>query len=63
MKKQVPIYEKASDTNKSLKVILYFNAEEVANVQKILKEEKLDRDNNIILIDARSDNKPSGSKA
>jgi len=63
LKKQVPIYEKASDTNKSLKVILYFTAEELDKVQKILKEEKLDEDNNIILIDARSDNKPSGSKA
>ena len=63
LKKQVPIYEKASDTNKSLKVILYSSAEEVTKVQKIIKEEKLEGDNNIILIDARSDNKPSGSKA
>lgn len=60
---QVEIYEKASDTIKSLKVILYFSSEELDKVQNILKELKIDKNDSIILVDARSDNKPSASKA
>ena len=63
LENQVPIYEKASDTNKSLKVILYFTFKELAKVQSVLEELKLDKNKNIILVDARSDNKPSASKA
>jgi len=61
--KQVSIYEKASDAKKSLKVIVYFSDEEFDRVEAILKDLCLENDKNIILIDARSDNKPSGSKA
>jgi hypothetical protein len=60
---QTAIYEKAHDTNKSIKVILYFTEEELARVQRILKALQLSDDRNIVLIDARSDNKPSASKA
>jgi hypothetical protein len=49
---QVEIYEKAHSTDSSIKVILYFNAEELTKVNKILKELKLDQDKNIVLIDA-----------
>jgi hypothetical protein len=49
---QVEIYEKAHSTDSSIKVILYFNADEFTKVNKILKELKLDQDKNIILIDA-----------
>jgi hypothetical protein len=61
--KQVSIYEKASGTSKSLKVIMYFSEEELDRVRAILKDLGIEKDKNIILIDARSDNKPSGSKA
>ena len=61
--RQVSIYEKASDTKKSLKVIVYFSEKEFERVQEILKDLGRDKDKNIILIDARSDNKPSGSMA
>ena len=61
--RQVPIYEKASDKKKSLKVIVYFNEKEFERVQEILKDLGRDKDKNIILIDARMDNKPSASKA
>lgn len=50
--KQVEIYEKANSTKSSIKVILYFSPTEFKKVQKILKELKLEKDENIILIDA-----------
>lgn len=61
--KQLEIYRKASDAEFGFKVIIYFSKEELIRVQKILKELKMEKDQNIILIDARLDNKPSGSKA
>lgn len=63
LEKQVGIYEKANKTKKSLKVIFYFSAEEKIKVETILKELKLQKDDSIILIDARNDNKPSASNA
>lgn len=61
--KQVGIYEKASDTKKSLKVICYFSEKELDRVIDILNDLGLKSEKNIILIDARMDNKPSASKA
>lgn len=61
--KQVPIYEKASDTDKSIKVILYFSDSEFERVNKILGELGLDGNKDIILIDGSWENKPSGSIA
>jgi hypothetical protein len=63
LQKQAEIYMKASDAANSLKGILFFTREEGLKVAKILNELKLANDESIILIDARSDNKPSGSKA
>lgn len=63
LENQVKVYEKASQTNKSVKVILYFDALEYTKVTTILKDLKLDTDESIILIDAGRDNKPSASKA
>ena len=63
LQKQVAIYEKASDTEQSLKVIIYFSARELARVGKILRELGLRDKSDIILIDACADNKPSASKA
>ncbi len=50
--KQVEIYEKANNTQKSIKVILYFDNSELRKVLKTLKELKLDNKPNIIIIDA-----------
>jgi hypothetical protein len=61
--KQVEIYKAASDAKSSLKVILFFTAEEQVKVNRILKKLGIDGRPGIFLIDARSDNKPSGSKA
>lgn len=63
LEKQVAIYEKANETEKSLKVIVYFTSSEYGKVRRILEELKLENDPNIILIDARDDNKPSASRA
>lgn len=63
LERQVPIYERANDTEKSLKVICYFSSAELDKVQGILQELKLEGRPDIILIDARADNKPSASVA
>lgn len=60
LENQVKIYEKASNTKKSIKVIMFFDLVEKNNTEKILRELKLDKDESIILIDAIG-NKPSAS--
>jgi hypothetical protein len=63
LEKQLEIYQKASDTKVGFKVIIYFTAGELAKVERILKDLDLVGDDHVYLIDARNDNKPSGSKA
>lgn len=63
LEKQVPIYQAASDAKNAIKVIIYFNVAELRKVNAILKKLKLEDHEDIVLIDARDDNKPSGSKA
>jgi hypothetical protein len=60
---QTEIYEKASDASQSIKVIVYFTKTELDRVLSILDRLKLNGKENIVLVDARDDNKPSGSKA
>jgi len=60
---QLAIYALASDANAGFKVIIFFTEEEHIRVLRILKELRMDKDSNIILIDACSENKPSASKA
>ncbi len=59
--KQVAVYEAANQTKKSIKVILYFTDLELEKTLKVLKELKLNQNKQLILIDARSTNKPSAS--
>ncbi len=63
LENQVEIYKKASDAKKSIKVILFFTENELDRVTQILRELGLSNNKDVILIDARKDNKPSGSKA
>ncbi len=63
LQKQVEVYKKASDAESGLKVILYFSQSELRRVQAVLKVLDLLNNEDIILIDARRDNKPSGSRA
>jgi len=63
LEKQLAIYEKASDAQAGFKVIVFFSEAELIRTEGILRELGMEKDDNIILVDARSDNKPSGSKA
>lgn len=60
---QVAIYEKASGTASSIKAILYFSDEELEKVTRILKKLGLAGREDVVLIDACANNKPSASKA
>ena len=51
--KQVEVYKKAHDTDKAIKVILYFTPEEEVKVKKILNELGLADEKYIVLIDAQ----------
>lgn len=63
LQKQVEIYKKAHDTDKAIKVILFFSTEEETRARKILKDLGLSDEKYIVLIDASRDNKVSASKA
>lgn len=63
LEKQVDVYAKASQTEKSIKVILYFSEAELERVTKVLRDLKLQGREDIVLIDAGRDTKPSASKA
>lgn len=63
LKKQLELYKIASDAQHGIKAIVYFSIPEWQRVQRILKRLKMDNDKNIVLIDARPDNKPSASRA
>ncbi len=63
LENQVEIYKAASDTPNALKVILFFTQEQQTKVSSILRQLGLDKNKDIVLIDGRADNKPSGSKA
>ena len=63
LEKQVEIYKKASDAKHGIKVIIYFDLSGFGRIMRTLKELNLVGDRDIVLIDARGDNKPSGSKA
>ncbi|HRB21600.1 MAG TPA: hypothetical protein PLB54_07865, partial [Nitrosomonas sp.] len=61
--KQVEIYKSANQTKKSIKVILYFSAVELANVKRVMNELELTEGKELVLIDAQATNKPSASNA
>jgi hypothetical protein len=63
LEKQVEIYEKANKTRTSVKVIVCYTAEDQARATGIIKDLGLQDEEAIVMIDARSDNKPSASKA
>jgi hypothetical protein len=63
LQKQVPIYQAASDAKHAIKAIIFFSASEQEHVEHILDKLGIRGHKDIVLIDARNDNKPSGSKA
>ncbi len=63
LENQLKVYEAANNTKKSLTVILFLSEDELIRVQAILRRLELTEEKDIVLIDARNDNKPSASKA
>jgi hypothetical protein len=63
LENQAGVYERASDAPRTIKVIVYFSASQKSRVDRILRELDIAGDPDIVLVDARRDNKPSGSKA
>lgn len=62
LEKQVDVYKDANNTDKAIKVILFFNDDEYKKTINILNELELTGKPGIVLIDAR-DNKVQASKA
>ena len=63
LEKQVEVYAKASQTSKSIKVIMHFSESELMRVTNILRDLKILGREDIVLIDASRENKNPGSKA
>lgn len=63
LQNQVAIYEKANGTRTSVKVIVCYTAADQVRVARILEKLQLGGEEAIVVIDARSDNKPSASTA
>ena len=63
LEKQVEIYQKANKKANALTVITFFTEAEEEKVHRILRELNRTNNPNVILIDARRDNKPSASIA
>ena len=63
LEKQVEIYQKANKQANAMTVITFFTEAEQAKIDRILRELKRTDDPNVIVIDARRDNKPSASVA
>lgn len=63
LEKQVAIYQDANRTRKTVKVIICYTAADQKRVAGVLKALKSENERSIVIIDARSDNKPSASKA
>ena len=63
LEKQVGVYEAANNTKKSITVILHFSDNELQRVLRFREDLGLNAAENIILIDASQDTKPSASVA
>ncbi len=63
LERQLPIYEGANKTRQSVKVIICYTAKDQQRVARILKDLGIEQEKSVVVVDARRDNKPSGSKA
>lgn len=59
---QIPVYERANQTEQSVKVIICFTEQEQQKVADLLNDLGIADRSDVIVIDARSDNKPSASR-
>ncbi|MFD6354070.1 hypothetical protein [Nocardia tengchongensis] len=63
LERQVEIYKAANNTDKAIKIIICYTEGEQKKVAKILATLEMDKEESVVVIDARNDNKPSGSNA
>jgi hypothetical protein len=63
LEKQVQVYEQANGTRSSVKAIICYTSRQQTRVAAILKELGIGDEESVVVIDARSDNKPSASRA
>ena len=63
LEKQAEIYKEGSRAQNTIKVIVFFSEVQEAKVTGVLRDLRMEGAENIVLIDARADNKPSASKA
>lgn len=61
LQNQVEIYKNASEASNAIKVIVYFTEDQLARVRGILNDIGLAGHRDVVLIDARTDNKRSAS--
>ena len=61
LEKQVDVYKAAAETDRAIKVILYFTDTEYEKVTKVMNDLGISGCPDVVLIDARNDNKPSAS--
>jgi hypothetical protein len=63
LQRQVDIYKTANKTPNAVKVIIAYTAADAKKVDRVLTELGLAGDASVVVVDARSDNKPSASVA
>jgi hypothetical protein len=63
LEKQAEIYKESSRAHNTIKVIVFFSEVQEAKVTGVLRDLRMEGVENIVLIDARPDNKSSASKA
>jgi len=63
LEKQAEIYKVGSRAQNTIKVVVFFSELQQAKIMALLRDLKMEGAENVILIDARADNKPSASKA
>ena len=63
LEKQDEIYKTANNTPHAVKVIIAYTEGDMSKVERVLAELELTSDSSTVVIDARSDNKPSASTA
>ncbi len=63
LEKQTDVYMQANQTEKKLIIIICYTEEDQTKVDTLLRELGLSNAENIIVIDARNDNKPSASRS
>lgn len=63
LEKQVDIYKKANDTNNAVTMVIYYDALERAKLDRACSQLGIEEGPDLVFVNARLDDKPSGSKA